>query len=165
MTLSKPYTVLLFDPNPHSARILQTVLHQSGVKSVIHATEESEAIDLMKLSQLDAVLCDCSGKSDAGLNILRFIRNPKGPCDPKLPVIMTASDASVTKVTQARDAGSTEFVAKPVSVATMTKILVSALEKQRPFVESEQYFGPDRRRRRVNVNKPRRKSDQTTAQG
>jgi len=157
---SRAYQILLVEESVSAARILTTALSQCGMRSVVVASTLEDVFGVLSHSRIDAVLCDWTGKDSMGFDILKAIRDPEGIYNSKLPVIMMSSDPSLVKVTQARDAGATEFVAKPVSVKSLTRALWSALEKGRPFVESDHYFGPDRRRKRVEVNKPRRESDQ-----
>ena len=49
----------------------------------------------------------------------------------------------------ARDAGITEFLAKPVSSKALYQRIVSVIANPRPFIKTKTYFGPDRRR---NIN-------------
>lgn len=146
-------------------RLLQGVLLECGFKSVITTVGLAQTEKMLRTRSVDIVLVDWTGEGSDGLRILRMIRKAKDIIDPKLPVIMMAGDASVTKVTRARDAGATEFVAKPVSVKTLNKVLEAALERRRPFVKTEQFFGPDRRRRDVNVANPRRRADRAAKAG
>ena len=156
---SRAYQILLVEDSVPTARLLTTTLSQCGMRSVVVASTIEDAFNILSLSSIDAVLCDWTGKNTTGLDILKAIRDPDGNFNRKLPVIILSSDPSLVKVTQARDTGATEFVAKPVSVKSLTRALWSALEVGRPFVESDHFFGPDRRRKRVDVNKPRRESD------
>ena len=156
---SRAYQILLVEESVHAARLLTTVLSQCGMRSVSVAPTLEEAFNILSQGSIDAVLCDWTGKNTTGLDVLKAIRDPEGNFNQKLPVIILSSDPSLVKVTQARDAGATEFVAKPVSVKSLARALWSALEVGRPFVESDHYYGPDRRRKRVDVNKPRRESD------
>jgi DNA-binding response OmpR family regulator len=48
---------------------------------------------------------------------------------------------------EARDAGVTEFVAKPLSARTLLNRLNAVIYQPRAFVRTQTYFGPDRRRR------------------
>jgi len=50
-------------------------------------------------------------------------------------------------VRQARDAGTNEFLAKPVSANAILTRLLAVIEHPRPFVRTKVYFGPCRRRR------------------
>jgi hypothetical protein len=49
----------------------------------------------------------------------------------------------------ARDAGITEFLAKPVSATLIYRRIAAMVENPRDFVETSSFFGPDRRRRAI----------------
>jgi DNA-binding response OmpR family regulator len=51
-----------------------------------------------------------------------------------------------TRVTAARDAGITEFLAKPVSAKGLYQRIFSVVAHPRPFIKTATYFGPERRR-------------------
>jgi DNA-binding response OmpR family regulator len=51
------------------------------------------------------------------------------------------------RVVEARDAGVTEFIAKPLSARTLLNRLNAVIYHPRAFVRTPSYFGPDRRRR------------------
>ena len=59
---------------------------------------------------------------------------------------MLTGHADVQRVVDARDAGVNEFMAKPVSAQALYTRMASMVERPRPFVKTETYFGPDRRR-------------------
>ncbi|MBY0431421.1 MAG: response regulator, partial [Rhodospirillales bacterium] len=86
------------------------------------------------------------------------IRTAKDSANPMVPVIVLSGETRLTKVMAARDAGMTEFLAKPISAKTFYARLLSALEKPRPFVKALSYFGPDRRRREISQGRDRRRS-------
>jgi two-component system chemotaxis response regulator CheY len=48
---------------------------------------------------------------------------------------------------QARDAGVTEFLVKPFTARDLYRRLYQIIERPRQFVRSEDFFGPDRRRK------------------
>src|ERR1700728_1146393 len=53
------------------------------------------------------------------------------------------------RVIGARDAGVTEFLAKPISAKALYQRVFNVVANPRPFIKTKTYFGPDRRR---NVN-------------
>ena len=59
----------------------------------------------------------------------------------------------------ARDAGTNEFLVKPVSINAMMSRLVAVIEKPRPYVRTSVYFGPCRRRRGDEYNGLERRAD------
>ncbi|MFN9711577.1 MAG: response regulator, partial [Alphaproteobacteria bacterium] len=63
------------------------------------------------------------------------------------PVVMITGHSTYLRVSEARDAGVTEFLAKPLTARGVVERLLQAIENKRPFIRSKSYFGPDRRRR------------------
>ena len=60
---------------------------------------------------------------------------------------------------EAREAGVNEFLAKPLTARGVIERLHQAVENPRPYVRSDDYFGPDRRRRNdANYKGPFRRS-------
>jgi DNA-binding response OmpR family regulator len=59
---------------------------------------------------------------------------------------MLTAFTDIDRVLRSRDAGITEFLAKPFTPATLYSRIVSVIEDQRPFVRCDGFFGPDRRR-------------------
>ena len=51
----------------------------------------------------------------------------------------------------ARDAGVTEFLAKPISAKGLYQRILNVVANPRPFIKTKTYFGPDRRRNTNNA--------------
>jgi DNA-binding response OmpR family regulator len=60
---------------------------------------------------------------------------------------MLTAHSDKTRVEAARDAGASEFCAKPVTAAELLRKVGAVIDRPRPFVRTDSYFGPDRRRR------------------
>jgi DNA-binding NarL/FixJ family response regulator len=60
---------------------------------------------------------------------------------------MLTAYAERSKVEAARDAGVTEFCAKPVTATELYKKICVVINAPRSFIRTPIYFGPDRRRR------------------
>jgi FixJ family two-component response regulator len=81
---------------------------------------------------------------------------------------MVTASSDKRHVIEARDAGVSEFLAKPVSAAAIYSHLVRVIEKPRPFVRTRTYSGPCRRRMaRLDFEGPdrRRRGDDASASG
>jgi DNA-binding response OmpR family regulator len=59
---------------------------------------------------------------------------------------MLTGHSEKRRVTAARDAGVTEFLAKPISAKGLYERIVNVVASPRPFIKTATYFGPDRRR-------------------
>ncbi len=150
------YTALVVDSNPHMMTIIRRFLHQCGLRGVIPATTIAEAMDFIAKVPVDVIFCDLGVKPKGGIEFLRLLRNPTGSHNIKIPVIMMAEGASAQMVYEARDKGANEFLAKPLALKGVERVLKATLEKPRDFVESDVYVGPDRRRRQMDVGNDRR---------
>ncbi len=63
-----------------------------------------------------------------------------------MPIIMLTGHSDLKHLYEARDAGVTEFLCKPVTAKAILGRLNAVIMEPRPFMISETYFGPDRRR-------------------
>ena len=59
---------------------------------------------------------------------------------------MVSANTETHQILEARDAGATEYLAKPVSGKLFYDRIVAVIENKRQFVRAEAFFGPDRRR-------------------
>src|ERR1700761_7580061 len=76
-----------------------------------------------------------------------MLRNSPDSKNPYLPIVMMTGHSEKSRVVEARDAGVTEFVAKPLTAKSVLERLQAVIYRPRPFVRTANYFGPDRRRR------------------
>ena len=59
---------------------------------------------------------------------------------------MLTGHSEKKRVVSARDAGITEFMAKPISAKALYQRILNVVANPRPFIKTKNYFGPDRRR-------------------
>jgi DNA-binding response OmpR family regulator len=88
-----------------------------------------------------------------------MVRNAPDSRNPYLPIIMMTGHSERYRVMEARDAGVTEFVAKPLTAKSVLERIQAVIYRPRPFVRTADYFGPDRRRKDdPNYDGPRRRA-------
>ena len=152
--------ILVVDDNAHMRKLVTTILQAFGVNQIQEADSGQRAWTVLREFNPDIVVLDWVMEGMSGLELMQMIRaNPQSP-NPFVPVIMLSGHTSLDHVLQARDAGVNEFIAKPVSVKTMMARLVSVIEHPRPYVRTQGYFGPCRRRRGVDEYRgPERRSE------
>jgi two-component system, chemotaxis family, chemotaxis protein CheY len=97
----------------------------------------------------DIVITDWAMPIFDGIELTQMIRQPGANPNPYVPIIMLTGHSEKKRVLAARDAGITEFLAKPISAKGLYKRIVNVVANSRPFIKTRTYFGPDRRR---NVN-------------
>ena len=84
-----------------------------------------------------------------GIELTKKIRtDPRSP-NPYVPIILMTGYSAQIRVMQARDTGVTEFLVKPFTAQDLYTRIEQVIEKPRQFVDTGEFFGPDRRRRVV----------------
>jgi two-component system, chemotaxis family, chemotaxis protein CheY len=152
--------VLVVDDNVHMRKLVVAILQAFGVVQVYEAEGGERAWTILRESNPDVVVLDWVMEGMSGLDLIQMIRTNAATPNPFVPVIMLTGHTSMDHVRQARDAGVNEFIAKPVSVKTMMSRLVAVIEHPRPYVRTNGYFGPCRRRRGAEEYRgPERRSE------
>jgi two-component system chemotaxis response regulator CheY len=140
---------LVIDDNAHMRRILRTLLHGFGAREVYEAEDGASGLEAFTHYMPDIVLTDWSMPIFDGLELAQMIRQPGANSNPYVPIIMLTGHSEKRREMSARDAGITEFMAKPISAKSLYQRILNVVCNPRPFIKTKSYFGPDRRR---NVN-------------
>jgi two-component system chemotaxis response regulator CheY len=127
--------------------IVKTILRGFGAVHVFESKSADEAIQRLRNDAIDIVVLDYLMDDEDGVAFLRRLRHETNSPAPFVPVIMLTAHSERARVEAARDAGVTEFCAKPVTAAEMIRKVGAVIDHPRHFVRSNSYFGPDRRRR------------------
>ena len=138
--------VLLIDDNPHMRAIASAVLKSAGIRKVLEAGDGGAGLQILREHAVDLALVDYKMFPLDGVEFTRLVRNSPDSANPYLPIIMMTGHSEKHRVYEARDAGVTEFLAKPITAKAVLDRIQSVIWKPRPFVKTEGYFGPDRRR-------------------
>ena len=138
---------LIVDDNKHMRALVTSILHALGVKNCIGAGDGADAFKELRHFPADIIICDWNMDPLDGLDFTRLVRTGKDSPNPFVPIIMLTGHTEMNRVVEARDAGVSEFLAKPISAKGLYSRVRSIIERPRPFVRAGLYFGPDRRRR------------------
>lgn len=139
--------ILLVDDNHYMRVLLAEILRAIGVKDIYEANDGAEGLQMMRDNSVDIVMTDLSMQPLDGIDFVRLLRNSPDSPNQMCPVIMITGHSTFARVAEAREAGVNEFLAKPLTARGVIERLHQAVENPRPFVRSDDYFGPDRRRR------------------
>lgn len=137
---------LLVDDNAYMRRILRTLLHGFGAREVYEAEDGAAALEAFSHHVPDIIIADWVMPIIDGLELTQMIRQPGANANPYVSIIMLTGHSERRKVVAARDAGVTEFLTKPVSAKALYQRVMNVIANPRPFIKTETYFGPDRRR-------------------
>ncbi|MDB5445749.1 MAG: hypothetical protein JWQ97_1066 [Phenylobacterium sp.] len=144
--------VLVVDDNANVQRLISDVLRAGGVGQVETANDGVHARAMLVRWDPHIVFSDWTMPVMGGLELTRSIRRAAVQTDrrvpnPQVPVIIVTGHRNEADVQLARKAGVNEFVIKPFTPAALLSRIQLVLAKPRPFIISEDYIGPDRRRR------------------
>lgn len=139
--------VLLVDDNQHMRAIVTTVLVGVGVRHLRESRDGAEALEALREWPADVAIVDFQMFPIDGVEFTRMVRNSPSSKNPYLPIVMMTGHSERSRVVEARDAGVTEFVAKPLTAKAVLERLQAVIYHPRSFVRAGGYFGPDRRRK------------------
>ena len=139
--------VLVVDPYSQLREIIRDILLRGiGVEDVYEARDGEEALHTMRDYNPDVIIADSTMKPLNGIELTKRIRAGEASINPQTAIIVISGRAEVGEILAARDAGANEYLAKPVSAKILELRLHSIVERPRPFVRADNFFGPDRRR-------------------
>ena len=156
--------VLVADDHAVTARLIGDVLRAAGVGEVQTASDGLRAREVLKGWDPHIVFTDWNMPVMDGLELTRSIRRAALTADklvpnPRVPIIMLTATRSHRDVEIARRAGVNEFVIKPFTPASVISRIQLVLTRPREFIVSDQYVGPDRRRRtEISYSGPMRRA-------
>src|SRR6185437_2756567 len=141
--------VLIVEDNQHMRALLRSLLNAIGIRDVAEASNGASALDALRERKCDLILSDLAMQPMDGLEFTRKVRSGNQSPNPFVPIIMITGHTEKHRVEAARDAGITEFLAKPITAQMLFSRIAEIIERPRAFVRCESYFGPDRRRKTI----------------
>ncbi len=160
-------TVLVVEDNAFARNMIAEILRALKVGRVVTAADGTDAIGMMrqaskhkmaaKVLGFDIILSDYLMSPINGTMLLRWVRQHEDSPDRFIPFIMVSGVADHEVVLEARDMGTTEFVAKPFSVKAVADHISALIDSPRPYIFCNAYFGPDRRRQKRPIKAAERR--------
>lgn len=144
----KALQILVVDDNEQMRIIIGTVLSALGVGRLFYAKDGRDGLDVLSREQIDVAFVDYEMPVMNGLDFISQVRARPGDVR-FLPIIMLTGHSDLVRLNAARDRGVNEFLAKPVTARNIVLRLSSVIFKPRAYVQCDEFFGPDRRRRRL----------------
>lgn len=132
-------------------QIFWILMSSMGFRKVRFAMDGEEALDLMVTNKFDLILSDLYTSPLGGIEFAKRVRNSAGSSRSEIPIIIVSGNTEIRNVKAARDAGATEFLAKPVSAQSLHQRIQSVINRPREFLEGGDFKGPERRRRGFQI--------------
>ena len=136
--------MLVVEDNEVNRRILQTQLGKLGC-SVVLAVDGEAALDVLDAEPLpDLILMDCNMPRLDGWETTRRIRSWSGDAGTtrrqaaSLPIVALTAAAMPEERARCREAGMNDFLAKPVKLADLQRILLPLARLPVPVIPSDE---------------------------
>ena len=136
---------MVVDDSGFGLDLTTEALRGFGIQTRYTCHSAGAAMDILKESTVDLILVDCEMPGMDGHELVRWLRGSRIDPNAYVPVIMTAGHVRKSKVAAVRDCGANFLVTKPFSAASLLKRLVWVARDSRPFLDTGNYKGPDRR--------------------
>src|SRR5262245_11767611 len=133
--MSQRPVILVSDPQPASARLLNRVLVAEGfapeaVPDIGLTVERAWAINP------DVVLLDADGDEDVAVETMRDIHARQS-----IPVILLGTGGTVRDVCRGLDAGASDYVARPFRSAELAARIRSIIRRRRHLIHGRRRVG------------------------
>lgn len=140
--------VLVADANSFSRGLIGEILRNLDITHISNARSAETATEMLIERPVDVIILSRDdGDSFDALAFVRTLRQFGDNRLRRLPVVLITSGLTRELVISGRDAGIDEFLNKPISPAALRQRLEMVIETPRPFIDSDVYVGPCRRRK------------------
>jgi two-component system, chemotaxis family, chemotaxis protein CheY len=119
--------VMIVDDSAAIRKILRRVLDQADVviDKVHEAGDGLEALEILKSSSVQLILCDINMPNMDGIELLQHLK-AKEPLR-SVPVLMVTTEGSQARVMQALELGAAGYVKKPFTAAQIKEKLTGLI--------------------------------------
>ena len=157
----KKVSILVVEDLQPMRTLIVSVLDAFGIGTIYEASNGERGFDLFQKHNPDIVITDWLMEPVDGLELIHMIRKNHASVNRLVPIIMMTGYSAMQRVTVARDLGTTEFLTKPFTGRDLAKRINLIINRPRDFVETDQFFGPNRRRKTGDgYEGPRRRGDE-----
>jgi two-component system, chemotaxis family, chemotaxis protein CheY len=136
---------VIADPSSYLCMVIHGMLRSFGANKVLEVRDSTGVMQALSNQKIDVLVCDARLPPHGGLKTIHAIRrNPENE-NRTVPILIMTSDTREVTIKSARDVGANMVIAKPLSPASLFDRLAWVAFNPRQFVDTETYFGPDRR--------------------
>ena len=143
----KELTVLVVEDSEPMMDVMVTILTRFGFGRVLTASDGEQGFSIFQRYKPDIIITDWHMDPVDGIEMTKWIRRNKYSVKRMVPIIMMTGFTEHTRIAAARDLGITEILVKPFKAEDLARRIMHVIDVPRDFVETMQFFGPDRRRR------------------
>ena len=136
---------VIADPSSYLCMVIHGMLRSFGANKVMEVRDSTGVMQALSNQKIDVLVCDARLPPHGGLKITHAIRRNAENENRTVPILIMTSDTREVTIRSARDMGANMVIAKPLSPASLFDRLAWVAFNPRQFVDTDTYFGPDRR--------------------
>jgi DNA-binding NtrC family response regulator len=139
--------VIIFASVRGVAETLRMALRGTGVRTVFLASHVNQMLEGFSGADphVAMIYVESAAADDPGMQMLTFIRRSDASPNRAIPVVVVSQQRDMTTFRGAIDAGAHEYVLFPVAGDALLKKVDAARNSNRPFIDTPEYVGPERR--------------------
>lgn len=138
-------TVLVADADIMGQNIIVQILTGFGARNIVRCGDATEVRRHLSITNFELVIVDPSSFGAEGYELVGWMRRELPPPNRHAPVLIATGHTAQGRISQLRDSGANFIISKPMSPATLLGRIVWMAREKRPYVETDNYVGPDRR--------------------
>lgn len=138
-------TVLVADADIMGQNIIVQILIGFGARNVVRCEDLEEVKRQLIAASFELVIIDPSSFGQEGYDVISWMRRTIPPPNRHAPVLVVTGHTAQGRIGQLRDSGANFIVSKPLSPAILLDRILWMAREKRPYIETSNYVGPDRR--------------------
>ena len=143
--------VLVVENHALMRRLLGEMLWGFGIQHVRFARDVPDSIEFIYGEPFDLVILDFFLDELDGADFAKFVRFDDSCINRQVPILLITATPDHRKVAKVLDAGIDAMLAKPIAAKDLFDRIRAMLANPQPFVITNEYVGPARRRSRPAV--------------
>lgn len=139
--------VVIGTPLPGIGQTLRMALRGAGVRNLQLATNTAQLVDAFNPVPPNVVMIyiDSAAHDDPGMQVLHFARRSATSPDRTIPIVVISQGRDISTIQAVANAGAHEYALFPASGEQLLKKVLAAHTSTRPFVDTPDYVGPERK--------------------
>jgi DNA-binding response OmpR family regulator len=154
-------SILLLDSSTLGMSILAQIFTGFGARKLSKCWNVGDAKALLRENVVDLIVLNDELAGEPGFEVVRWLRRLESNPNRFAAAILLSGHIRRAAVQRTRDCGANFLITKPISARVMLERVLWVSREKRPFLETADYAGPDRRHHQVEgaENLGRRRTD------
>ncbi len=137
--------IMVVDDSMFMLKLMEAMLKALGVRRVKCIDEPTDVFVQLERHNVHLLITDIMMSPIDGIELTKTIRSWGGEKVPFTPIFALSGLTDQENVMRAAQAGVHEVLAKPISPRSLYERIHRTIEHPADFIQSDTYFGPDRR--------------------